>query len=150
MGMEIVTSWVVVNIFGGICAYTDFKYLLIKDKITLPAMVLGIAYNTFWGNGWEYAVLGIVLGLAVGILNIIFKGGAGDGKLMMAIGAWLGWFLLIWIIWFASIIALVWYCCRRIVYGTSAKRVIPFGVCLYGGIVALLSIMGITALAGGL
>ena len=132
--------WLAVFFFGGICAYTDVRELIIRDKVTLPALVTGIVYQASWGNGWKFAVTGIALGLVIGLLNVFFNGGFGDGKLMMAMGAWLGWFSLLCIFLFAALIALSWYACRvvkALAKGGKASQIIPFGVCLYSSTLLL-------------
>ena len=69
---------------------TDLKYRLIKDKVTIPAMILGFTLNgVFFGlAGLKNSAIGFAVGF---LLFIAFGMGGGDIKLMGAIGALKGW-----------------------------------------------------------
>jgi prepilin peptidase CpaA len=74
-------------------AISDLKSQRIPNKITFPAAIIGIIFNT-WGNGFDgflFSLQGLGLGIAIFIVPyIIGKMGAGDAKLMGAVGAFLG------------------------------------------------------------
>jgi prepilin peptidase CpaA len=73
--------------------YTDYRKRLIENRLTLPAIAVGFILN-FIGHGWQgilFSFLGLVTGVVLFMLPYLFgKLGAGDVKLMGAIGAFLG------------------------------------------------------------
>jgi prepilin peptidase CpaA len=79
------------------CAVTDFRSWRIPDAFTYPAMIAGLAINAMEGPD---RLLWAIAGLAAGLL-VLYPGyriggvGAGDLKLMAAVGALQGlWFVL--------------------------------------------------------
>ena len=82
--------------------FTDLKYYLILDKITLPVTVLGLLITFFNFNPFEISITSSVIGGLVGYLIIyiirfvFFKVrkvegmGLGDAKLFLMIGTWFG------------------------------------------------------------
>ena len=76
-----------------VCCYTDVRYRLIKNIITMPMMLGGVLIHALWG-GWPgvaNSLLGMFAGLCVsGLFGIAGGIGAGDIKLFGGIGAILG------------------------------------------------------------
>ena len=82
--------------------FTDLKYYLILDKITIPLSIVGLVFTFFNFNPFNVDILSSLLGGAVGYLVIyiirflFFKirkvegMGLGDAKLFLVIGIWLG------------------------------------------------------------
>ena len=76
-----------------IAAYTDWRWRLIKNSLTLPAIALGLILNLL-GSGWSGFVSGL-LGLAAGfglmmIPFVLGQMGGGDVKLLAALGSLVG------------------------------------------------------------
>jgi leader peptidase (prepilin peptidase)/N-methyltransferase len=129
-----------------ICAYTDLRWNLIYDKITLPMALLGIISSAATGR-IAIALLGAAIGFGIFLIGILRgQAGAGDAKMARAIGAWMGLGVLPVII-IASVMGLVWSNIRS-QKGTHGRplsmlpedgtvplphKALPFGVCLAAG-----------------
>jgi len=76
-----------------VAAVSDFRTRKIPNRLTFPAVVVGIIYHTCTG-GWKgflFIVGGVVVGLALLMTFYLLGGmGAGDVKLMGAVGGFLG------------------------------------------------------------
>ena len=72
----------------------DAKERRIPNKITLTGILLGLVFNLIMG-GWTgllNSFFGMLAGIAIFFIPFVFGGmGAGDVKLMGAIGALMGW-----------------------------------------------------------
>ncbi len=75
-----------------VAAAIDWKTGKIPNWLTLPAMTAGLVMNSFAGLAVGRALLGMLAALGVYFLFFVvgFRG-AGDGKLMGAVGAFVGW-----------------------------------------------------------
>lgn len=77
-----------------VSGFCDLKERKIPNKITFSGILIGILINLLTG-GWSgllQAVLGLFAGLAIFFIPFAMSGmGAGDVKLMGAIGALMGW-----------------------------------------------------------
>lgn len=74
--------------------FCDLKERKIPNKITFTGILIGIMFNiiTVGGMGLLQSLLGMFAGLAIFFLPFVMGGmGAGDVKLMGAIGALMGW-----------------------------------------------------------
>jgi Flp pilus assembly protein protease CpaA len=73
-------------------AVWDLRCRRIPNALTLPLFVAGIAFNT-WAQGFSGAALSLggaaIATLPFVLLYLYAGGGAGDAKLMAAVGAWL-------------------------------------------------------------
>ena len=82
--------------------FTDLKYYLILDKITIPLSILGLIFTVFQYNPFDVNILSSIAGGIIGYLIIylirflFFKirkvegMGLGDAKLFLMVGIWLG------------------------------------------------------------
>ncbi|MBR0575264.1 prepilin peptidase [Proteiniclasticum sp. BAD-10] len=89
-----------------VCVYFDLKYRKIPNKITIPILLFGVIYWTVVNklDGLTFGLVGVLVGFLVFLAPYIAGGmGAGDVKLMMAVGALLGWKLTILSALFAAI-----------------------------------------------
>lgn len=126
-----------------ICVYTDLRWNLIFDKVTLPMALLGLIYAAATGR-IALALLGAAIGFGLFLIGILRgQAGAGDAKMAGALGAWLGLGVLPAII-VACVMGLVWNNIRsqRGTHGRSlstlpedgtVSKALPFGVCLAAG-----------------
>jgi prepilin peptidase CpaA len=90
-----------------IAVVTDIRRRRIYNVLTFPAMALGIALNTVLngGTGLFLSVTGLLLGAAIFLLPVATGGrGAGDLKLLAAIGALGGPVFVFWCAIFTSMI----------------------------------------------
>jgi prepilin peptidase CpaA len=73
-----------------IAAVTDVWKFKVYNALTLPLLVSGLIYHA-WYAELSGSLLGIMFGFAALVVLYIIGGmGAGDVKLMAAVGAWLG------------------------------------------------------------
>lgn len=91
-----------------ICGYTDARYGKVRNVVTVPGMVLGLLINGIFG-GWAGALsslegIGLAFGLFVVVSLLGRVMGAGDAKLLMAVGALVGPSILLWTIVYGALI----------------------------------------------
>lgn len=76
-------------------AVYDVRYRRIPNWLTVSGVLLGLALNTFLYQGWpglRLSLAGMAVGLGVYfVLYALRAMGAGDAKLMAAVGAIVGW-----------------------------------------------------------
>ncbi len=125
----------------------DWDTTLLPDSLTLPLLWAGlVAAALGWTLPLATAVWGAVFGyLALWSVYWLFKlttgkegMGAGDFKLLAALGAWLGWQMLLPIVLGASIIGAVVGIAMKLSRALREGRYVPFGPFLAGaGLVVL-------------
>jgi prepilin peptidase CpaA len=89
-GIEVVLLALVLG-----AALYDIRYRRIPNWLTLPGVLVGLGLNTFLYQGWpglRVSLLGLVVGFGIYfVLYALRAMGAGDVKLMAAIGSLVGW-----------------------------------------------------------
>jgi prepilin peptidase CpaA len=81
---------IVVLVAALVAAATDIWKFKVYNVLTLPLLVSGLLYHAFRAELAD-SLLGVLFGFAALIVLYIIGGmGAGDVKLMAAVGAWLG------------------------------------------------------------
>ena len=120
----------------------DFDTQLLPDQITLPLLWLGLLAARCLGRGPAALPVDIdsaVVGAMAGYLSLwlVFQGfkaatgkegmGRGDFKLLAALGAWLGWQLLLPILLFSAGAGAIWGIALIALKRHDREQPIPFG-----------------------
>src|SRR5690606_38751872 len=126
-------------------AHIDARTRLLPDALTLPMLWLGLAAAWLgWGAvSLHDAVAGAMAGY--GFLWLLLQGfrwlrgvegmGYGDLKLLAALGAWLGWQSLPWVLLAACVTGIVFAMLKGKTFRPSGAY--PFGPCLAAAGVAV-------------
>jgi leader peptidase (prepilin peptidase)/N-methyltransferase len=128
-------------------SFIDFDTQLLPDDITLPLVWAGLLVN-LWGTFVDLpsAVIGAIAGyLSLWTVYWLFKFatgkegmGFGDFKLLAAIGAWLGWKALPFVILASSLVGAVFGIALIVMAKRGREVPMPFGPYLaIAGIIAL-------------
>lgn len=91
-----------------VALYTDMRYLIIPNWLTVPFLAGGFVYHgiTDGWTGMKYAAYGAAAGFIPLLLLHIAKGiGAGDVKLFAALGAWVGTLAIMQLMMYAILYA---------------------------------------------
>jgi prepilin peptidase CpaA len=93
MGIIRHAVWILPALFAAVAGYTDYRWRRIPNWLTVSGFWLGIAVNSM-ARGWPGAkdsLLGAGLGLLILLPFVLVRSlGAGDWKLIGALGAFLG------------------------------------------------------------
>ncbi len=132
-------------------ALIDLEHLLLPDDLTLPLLWLGLLLNACFpallGVGAGDAVIGAAGGYLLfaavhhGYRLLTGREGMapGDFKLLAAMGAWLGWMALPFIVFLSSISGALWGLGLILLRGRAWSKPLPFGPFLvFAGIATLL------------
>lgn len=95
MKAQILAGMVLLAFLAGV---TDLLRRRIPNWLTVPALALGVAANTFFGgwSGLKISLLGALVGLGLLLPFVLLRSlGAGDWKLAGALGAFTGPALLV-------------------------------------------------------
>jgi leader peptidase (prepilin peptidase)/N-methyltransferase len=125
-----------------VITFIDLDHQIIPDVISLPGIVVGLAFSLVSPLVTPFdAALGVLAGggtlLAVAWLYKTFRGqegmGGGDIKLLAMIGAFLGWQSIFVTLFVGSIIGSIIGVVVMVYEGSDSKLAIPFGPFLAGG-----------------
>lgn len=106
------------------CSLYDIKKRIIPNLLTVLIAILGVLYSSLYET-WYKAVVGLLIP-ALPLLLLRMRQaliGAGDIKLVSAIGAWVGWLSNLYILLIACIIALIFTTAHRLWKGNILKTV---------------------------
>jgi leader peptidase (prepilin peptidase)/N-methyltransferase len=130
----------------------DWDTTLLPDSLTLPLLWAGLLVSVL---GWTIPLPQAVWGAVVGYMSLwsvywLFKlttgkegMGFGDFKLLAALGAWLGWQMILPIVLGASVIGAAVGIAMKLTGNLREGRYVPFGPFLAGsGIVVMLAGQG--------
>jgi leader peptidase (prepilin peptidase)/N-methyltransferase len=130
-------------------AAIDWDTTLLPDSLTLPLLWVGLVASAL---GWTIPLSSALWGAVAGYLSLwsvywLFKlttgkegMGFGDFKLLAALGAWLGWQMILPIVLGASVLGAVVGIAMKMSSALREGRYVPFGPFLAGsGLVVLLA-----------
>ncbi|NPV02782.1 MAG: prepilin peptidase [Brevinematales bacterium] len=123
----------VLAVFSFACIFTDLRSRQIYNTITLPVLVFAMLSAVFTGRqgGIFLSVYGALLGAVLFLPGTLLgKTGAGDLKLSAALGALLGWKLLLTALTGAGIITLIIIIIVKIRGNKNRPQEFPLGVIL--------------------
>lgn len=118
----------------------DFDHFWLPDRVTYPLALTGIAFGSLGAPPWPNDRL---IGMAVGFASLfaialgyrLLRGreglGGGDPKMFAAIGAWLGWLALPFVLLLAALAGLAGVAAARLSgRAIGATTRVPFGALL--------------------
>lgn len=154
--MSVLIHTIIPIVLVVIGALFDVKEKRIPNKLTFPALFIGLIGNILLSgfSGLSFSLLGFIAGLLIFMIPYALGAmGAGDVKMMAAVGAIMGWrFVLVSAVYVAIAglpVALPIYLYHR-VYSkyagkhtqsdltTSDKIYVPYGLCIAIGVIFLI------------
>lgn len=130
-GVNVATAFHLLLLWALIAVtFIDFDFQIIPDEISVGGTLLGLAVSFLLPIGFNGALTGALLGGGIFfVIAILYPGGMGGGdiKLMAAIGAFLGWKLVLLTIITGSVIGAVVGIFSMIAFGKTRKDKLPFG-----------------------
>lgn len=137
LGLPVVGAALVLTWFLIALTFIDFDTQLLPDALTLPLLWLGLAASVLGLTPVEPrpAIIGALAGyLSLWAVYHLFRlatgkegMGYGDFKLLAALGAWLGWQMLLPIILLSAAVGAVTGIALIVVRGRDRNVPIPFG-----------------------
>lgn len=121
-----------------ICIYTDIRYRLLFNKITLP---IAIAAPFFWYATSSFTPMGVGIHLLTGVAAFAFFAfwfrwgmmGGGDVKLFAALALWFPWNDVVTMVLYATIlgaaVTIIFLVIHKLSQGVGRAR-IPYGVAI--------------------
>lgn len=135
-------TWILITL-----SFIDIQHLILPDKLTLPLLLLGLGFNFFQVfHSFTDALIGAVSGfLLLWFIYWIYKIfrkqeglGFGDFKLFSALGAWVGWQALPFVLGTASILGGLFGLTLMFLGKATRNTALPFGPFLaFGGFLFL-------------
>ncbi len=98
---------ILILVVAAIAVVTDLRRRRVYNTLTMPAMAVGLVANTLWDGprGLLWAAAGLLLGGALFFVPVAMGGmGAGDLKLLAALGAIGGPAFVFWCAIYTSIV----------------------------------------------
>lgn len=117
-------------------AILDAEHFWLPDALTLPLLAAGLALGFFFDPPWLDRLIGAAAGFAllagIGLGYRALRGrrglGGGDPKLFAAIGAWLGWQALPFVLLLAALLGLISVAISMLRgQAATAQTKVPFG-----------------------
>lgn len=119
----------------------DLEHHLLPNVITIPGIVVGVAFSVFTEPGWIASLIGILAGggvlYAIAVIYFWIRHeeglGMGDPKMLAMIGAFLGWQLTLVTLMIASLTGTVVGLGMMAAGRGTMKYALPFGCFLAVG-----------------
>ena len=132
---------IVLSIFFIIIFFIDIKHYIIPDELTYPLMIIGFVKSfdpnlnqVIFPNFINSLVGGVAGYLIIWLIIFFYKKfrkkegmGLGDAKLLAVIGFWFGWTSVPYVLFFSSVVALLWVAPSLIKKSRKLTSQIPFG-----------------------
>ncbi len=135
---------IVVALYVAAAGFSDFRMQRIPNYLTVPMAIGGLVCSLLpeWAlpgypTTLPNCLLGLGLGFAIFLLPFLLGPGAGDLKLVAALGAWLGWLYLLFALAislsFAMVLAFVVWTINLSASSKKSTKPIPLGVNVKNG-----------------
>jgi prepilin peptidase CpaA len=124
----------------GCAAWNDLKHHRIPNWLTLPSIIVGLLLCYFDGGieGLKSSAIGLTVGFTIFLIPFALGGmGGGDVKLMAAVGALIGWPLVVWAILLSCIVALFGAIAKAIWKGRFTRLLVNTGFIIKNTLIAL-------------
>lgn len=111
-----------------IISFHDLKRRIIPNHWVLILVISGFAVSVI-NQSMSFALLGMIipaLPLLIAKYGLRFYIGAGDIKLLSALGAWLGWYTNLYVLLSGSLAALIYVVWNKVFLHRTSHS-IPFG-----------------------
>ncbi len=131
----------ILSIFFIIIFFIDLKHYIIPDELTFPLMFIGFIksfdpnlnqtifpdfINSLIGGVFGYSIIWLIIFFYKKVRNKEGMG-LGDAKLLGVIGFWFGWIAIPFVLFFSSILALLFVTPSLIKKSKKLTSQIPFG-----------------------
>ncbi|MTI82358.1 MAG: prepilin peptidase [Firmicutes bacterium] len=91
-----------------VAGLTDLKTYRLPNVFTIPILLMGILYGLYTGH-WQASLLGVAVGVVFSLpWALLNQLGMGDVKLMAGLGAWLGPFEFMVVLFISCILGIIW------------------------------------------
>ena len=131
----------ILSIFFIIIYFIDLKHYIIPDELTFPLMFIGFIksfdpnlnqaifpnfINSLIGGVFGYSIIWLIIFFYKKVRNKEGMG-LGDAKLLAAVGFWFGWIAIPFVLFFSSVVALLFVMPSLLKKSKKLTSQIPFG-----------------------
>ena len=131
-------QWAVVVVAAAVAATIDVRSHRIPNALTGPLLLCGMIWSLAvagWGGLGDSLAGMFVVGVPFIVMWLMQAGGAGDAKMMMALGAWLGVrngsAVLLGVALAGGVVALLYALMRRQMLSTATNVLVMVGSALF-------------------
>lgn len=133
-------------------AFIDLEHKIIPNRLTIPLLLAGLVFKAWVGELPAAIIGGIIGGGILFLVAVLYpKGmGMGDVKLLAMLGVYLGWEKVLFVLFIASLLALVIVSILILLKKATRKDPIPFGTFLSVAALSMLYFPGLVIIGRGL